>query len=42
MLENIKSKNFLLCFLFPPKLGQIRDHKIPTLTQKQTAQIPQK
>jgi hypothetical protein len=37
-----KKRDFFSLFFFLPKLGQIRDHKISSLTQKQTAQIPQK
>jgi hypothetical protein len=37
-----KKKDFFSLFFCFPKLGQIRDHKIPSLTQKQTARIPHK
>jgi hypothetical protein len=37
-----KKQDFFSLFFFSPKLGQIGDHKISSLTQKQTAQIPQK
>jgi hypothetical protein len=37
-----KKKDFFSLFFCFPKLAQIRDHKIPSLTQKQTARIPHK
>jgi len=37
-----KKKDFFSLFFCFPKLGQIRDHKIPSLTQKKTARIPHK